>query len=692
MEYAQLTLAEYRQEEEAIRKELADATNNMFRLRDNFINIGWRLEKIEFSGRHKEEGYASISEYAKAKYHMSPSDVSRCRAMYNRYTLPGNTAELKEEYKGLKKFHLEAMLDVPEEDHEMVLPEASREDIRELARFDRENENNLARLLNWGKSKEKYIEEAITELFRQRKDTLNALYASAAFRENDTEGMAKTMLKGQKHTFRAEGIFIVLYTDKTFIKTADNSHYDISWEDFFAATRKIFGPAAAGPRTWENYFAPEKGEIAPEEREIAPAQMEEEIPGQDSIMNHPEYLPENPGQPQEEAAEETPSPQGRLHKSKYPSCIYESGTECIGEECGKCEKKTAWEKKMKTMDTYIGAFAIWLIRNHKGYFEEDHTDRVQLVDKSEPALKDYLAVDREGSHSYGFPVPEKEETAYAVLFPDKVRIERFSKGGEKETVGEYEWPCLCVKIRGKWNAAFLQDAQKLLDGGQERQAGGERGQSIRHFVSDPKEDYGFSYALIVKEYLETGYMQPDKETEVRKLGANYHVLKRDKVTAFYNEAGQALFDVTNERLAQEYAHYFGDKEAQDPKETGTGRCENAAETENALPKPQPDPEGTAKTASGETAAGGQQDPGNTSYAAAGEQMEGWPRDLSDIPVPSLLVITELLEEQEEELRQYLACEGVPGRTVLKKQLITAGLRLVKNLVEDVLDGIGEELD
>lgn len=67
------------------------------------------------------------------------------------------------------------------------------------------------------------------------------------------------------------------------------------------------------------------------------------------------------------------------------------------------------------------------------------------------------------------------------------------------------------------------------------------------------------------------------------------------------------------------------------------------------------------------------------------QMDVWPEDLADIPVPSLIAIKDYLEEEEQTLRDYLECEGLPERTVLRQQLKVAGLRIIRNLVGDALE-------
>lgn len=63
----------------------------------------------------------------------------------------------------------------------------------------------------------------------------------------------------------------------------------------------------------------------------------------------------------------------------------------------------------------------------------------------------------------------------------------------------------------------------------------------------------------------------------------------------------------------------------------------------------------------------------------------WPEDLSDIPVPSELFIREYLEEEEKMLSSYLECGGIPERTILRQQLKVAGIRIIQNLVKDVME-------
>ena len=66
--------------------------------------------------------------------------------------------------------------------------------------------------------------------------------------------------------------------------------------------------------------------------------------------------------------------------------------------------------------------------------------------------------------------------------------------------------------------------------------------------------------------------------------------------------------------------------------------------------------------------------------------DAWPPELKDIPIPTEIEITGCLYDEERKLREILEVEkeepGLPHMEIVRQQLITAGLRLIKNLVED----------
>lgn len=79
--------------------------------------------------------------------------------------------------------------------------------------------------------------------------------------------------------------------------------------------------------------------------------------------------------------------------------------------------------------------------------------------------------------------------------------------------------------------------------------------NIQHFatvkVSENDNVYGVVWGEVVREYLKTAYAREEASADVVSDGITYKVLKREKVTVFYDADGNTLFDVENKRLEKE---------------------------------------------------------------------------------------------------------------------------------------------
>ena len=359
MEYMQLSMDDYIQSKNEIKQELGGIVKS-------FVRIGWQLTRIDKSGAYKHDGYNNISEFARTEYGMNPSGVSRFMKVYEKYSVPGDTPELKEQYREFKFNNLVEMLQLPEEDQQIFHPKDKREDIRELKDFNKENESNPMNLLDWksAQSTEDKLHATIQEFFREKTGILNTLYSSEAYRSGNIKEMAQIINPGDSMSYRKGTVFLMFHQEDITVKIFNGEMRNISWDQFFTYTREIFAEAAAGAKTYENYFGipeethdPTPKEIPkptpkpvsnpiPEhdvrpEPEIAPAQQPEsvenvektvdnheegqktavpekedsvpgkpkadfhseesepQIPGQDSIENHLEYMPK-PVEPKEQ--------------------------------------------------------------------------------------------------------------------------------------------------------------------------------------------------------------------------------------------------------------------------------------------------------------------------------------------------------------------------------------------------------
>lgn len=477
MEQLQLTLPELEQEEQKIKENLGGIVKN-------FVRTGWHLSRIERSGAYKLKGYSSVTEYARETFGMAPDGTSRFIHVYQKYSVSGESPELKAEYKDFNFSQLTEMLQLPEGDQSMIRPETKREDIRALKKFNKQSENNPDNLVNWQQEPDDIIREAVREFFKHREKDLNTIYEQYGIGphpEETVKSMARFLYHEKKKKFQTDKIFMMLYPEQVFIKSSDGELYDITWMDFFQTMGCIFDGAAAGADTWENYFNPDIG-------------SGEQIPRQDNVMNHPEYLP------------------GKLHGRKFEHCMYFTEEDCISEECKDCRKKLTFEQQEAKKQAEQ--------KNGRCLYRPESTCTLTAEQKATPG-------DGEGcGEKCCWNCSEKEGCKYECNVSA-------NRGGVKETKPEEDKP-----------------REKELK-------------------------------------------KPDqREREERK---------------------------------------------------------------------------------------------RKTLEIAPAQMDVWPEDLADIPVPSLIAIKDYLEEEEQTLRDYLECEGLPERTVLRQQLKVAGLRIIRNLVGDALE-------
>ena len=283
MEYMQLSMDDYIQSKNEIKQELGGIVKS-------FVRIGWQLTRIDKSGAYKHDGYNTIAEFAKAEYGMNPSGVSRFMNVYERYSLPGDTPELQEQYKDFKFAQLTEMLQLPEEDRQIFHAEDKREDIRELKDFNKENENNPMNLLDWksAQNTEDKLKATIQEFFHEKQGVLNTLYSSEAYQAGNIKGMSQIINPGDSMSYRKGTVFLMFHQEDITVKIFNGEMKNITWEQFFAYTQEIFAEAAAGNLTYENYFGiPEEAPAEPEKEEISPTTEQ-------SVRPEPKIAPAQP--------------------------------------------------------------------------------------------------------------------------------------------------------------------------------------------------------------------------------------------------------------------------------------------------------------------------------------------------------------------------------------------------------------
>ena len=318
-ENTQLTmdLGQYQEAKEEIKKDLGGIVKG-------FVRIGWQLSRIDKSQAYKLDGYNSLAEFAQAEYDMTPSGVSRFVSVYEKYS-DGDTPELKEQYRNFKFAQLTEMLQIPEEEHEMFRPEAKRDAIRDYKAYEKENESDPENLTRWLQEPDDNLGKAIMEFFRTNKDIMNELFGSSAYPE-DIKTMAEIINPSGNAHFRHKTIFIMMYEYSAglMINEFGSSPRKMTWAEFFEKVKDIFRKSkegetgqGTGPITWESCFS-------------------DQIPGQDSIENHPEYMPvpensenpekrgNSPSQTDSEGNEKTPAADAEMKPQETPAVVVEN--------------------------------------------------------------------------------------------------------------------------------------------------------------------------------------------------------------------------------------------------------------------------------------------------------------------------------------------------------------------------------
>ena len=224
MEYVQLTLDDWVQMKQKLKQELLG-------VKQSFVRIGYALRQIDDQKLYEQDGYKSIAEFAQAEYGLGPSITSRFMSINKEYSVDGYSEHLRPEYADMGRSQLEEMLKLPESDRQMIHPETSREDIRELKRF-----NKSAPDAEQADS----IEKLVQKFFEINPEIEKELAQSAAYAEWNVEKMAEIVNPSGTKTFRMGLFFAAMYEQNIQIKQFGQNPRPMSWDEFFGISKKIF--------------------------------------------------------------------------------------------------------------------------------------------------------------------------------------------------------------------------------------------------------------------------------------------------------------------------------------------------------------------------------------------------------------------------------------------------------------------
>lgn len=289
MNYVQMTLDDWVEMKKRLRQELLG-------VKQSFVRIGYVLRQIEDQELYEQDGYKSIAEFAKEEYGLEPSTTSRFMSINREYSIDGYSEQLRPEFAELGRSQLEEMLKLPDQDRSMIQPEASRENIRELKRFNKtEPAAGVADDMS----------QLVEKFYYDNPDILNAVFGEPEFTEETIKQFAEIVNPGGNRSYKKGLYFLMMYENRVAVKKFNTDPKNLTWWEFWKLTKSIFGDVAAGDKTWQSYFGePEEPEP---ENEIAPAQKEEEIPEKEEAKDTKEEEKEEEQREEEPEEMETES-------------------------------------------------------------------------------------------------------------------------------------------------------------------------------------------------------------------------------------------------------------------------------------------------------------------------------------------------------------------------------------------------
>lgn len=297
---------------------------------ESFVKIGYLLKIARDTDILAESGYNSLTEFAQAEYNLDKSQVSRFIAINDNYSVDGYSDRLRTEYTGYGYSKLAMMLTLPAAVVSELTPSYSKSDIQVL-KDEVAAEEAISPMEVYLEGEKEELEDAsllyqaMYQLFLENPE----LYEKP---DVDIDTLMETLAPAGEsiYTVRIQGVGRIMISCKedrvNLVNVRTNNVEICTWEQMTEEYTKLFGSC-----TWEERYGrpyPVKSEPAAEEpvpveavkekktkkpkvtkAKVTKAKVAEEpvitrckaksdeashkpLEGQDTIDEHPEYLPE----------------------------------------------------------------------------------------------------------------------------------------------------------------------------------------------------------------------------------------------------------------------------------------------------------------------------------------------------------------------------------------------------------------
>ena len=281
---------------------------------ESFVKIGYLLKVARDTDILANTGYANVVEFAKARYGLDKTQVSRFIHINDRFSEDGNSAELQDRYKGMGYAKLTIMLQLPDEINEEISADFSKSEIEDIKK-EIDEENKISDIEVWmegtQEDAEKYNE--LGQVMYQLLHDMPELFIKIAQSSIETEELMNVLAPSGEmiYSVRIPGTGRLMLSIKvntgritiTNVRSMEKTEWNI--EDLADFVVDILSRADTEDpaKAWTSIYKEEY----PKKAEVAPVQQEKPVQGKEKKVQKAKIEKPKP-QPVEENTEEEQIP------------------------------------------------------------------------------------------------------------------------------------------------------------------------------------------------------------------------------------------------------------------------------------------------------------------------------------------------------------------------------------------------
>lgn len=308
-----------------------DLDTELVKSTEGFVRIGYLLKVARDTDILKESGYDSIVDFAKARYGLDKTQVSRFIHINDRFSEGGNSEYLLEQYKGMGYAKLSIMLQLPDSVNEEISTGFTKSEILSI-KEELDEESKITDLEVMMEDKSEVIEaidnnlaKFIHQLGQDDHEMFECMHCQ--YPDITIDSVKDDMCPNDEKIYMARipgmgRMMLSLKCAETTVKlinarTGEKEEY--FWQQLVECWKSMYRTDESVELAYKRCYGVE---MAVKNEEVAPVQPksepkkeskvskpkkaaepkpesiaepkeanEEQIPGQDTIVNHPEYLP-----------------------------------------------------------------------------------------------------------------------------------------------------------------------------------------------------------------------------------------------------------------------------------------------------------------------------------------------------------------------------------------------------------------